>query len=66
LFDKQNHAQCVVDLDIVMPGPVLHDYGDAIRTAASTAVEDEAVLSKISLNMELFKEYTAGYRFPLY
>lgn len=61
LFDKQNHAQCIVDLDTVMPGSVLHDFGDAIRTAANTAVEDEADLSKISLNMELFKAYTAGY-----
>jgi hypothetical protein len=51
----------VVDLDTVMPGSVLHDFGDAIRTAANTAVEDESDLSKISLDMELFKAYTAGY-----
>jgi len=61
LFDLNHHAQCVVDLDTVMPGSVLHDFGDAIRTAANTAVEDEADLSKISLDMELFKAYTSGY-----
>ena len=61
LFDKQNHAQCIVDLDTVMPGSVLHDFGDAIRTAANTAIEDEADLSKVSLDIKLFKAYTAGY-----
>ena len=61
LFDKENHAQCIVDLDTVMPGSVLHDFGDAIRTAANTAVEDEADLSKVSLDIKLFKAYTAGY-----
>jgi thiamine kinase-like enzyme len=61
LFDKQNHAQCIVDLDTVMPGSVLHDFGDAIRTAANTAVEDESDLSKVSLDIKLFKAYTAGY-----
>ena len=61
LFDKHNHAQCIVDLDTVMPGSVLHDFGDAIRTAANTAVEDEADLLKVSLDIKLFKAYTAGY-----
>jgi len=61
LFDKQNHAQCIVDLDTVMPGSVLHDFGDAIRTAANSAVEDEVDLSKVSLDIKLFKAYTAGY-----
>jgi Phosphotransferase enzyme family len=66
LFDKQNHAQCIVDLDTVMPGSVLHDFGDAIRTAANTAVEDEADLSKISLDMKLFKAYSSGYMSEAY
>jgi hypothetical protein len=61
LFDKENHAQCIVDLDTVMPGSVLHDFGDAIRTAANTAVEDEADLTKVSLDIKLFKAYTEGY-----
>jgi len=66
LFDKQNHAQCIVDLDTVMPGSVLHDFGDAIRTAANTAVEDEADLSKISLDIKLFKAYSSGYMSEAY
>jgi len=61
LFDKDNHAQCVVDLDTVMPGSVLHDFGDAIRTTANTAVEDEADLTKISMNIGLFKAFADGY-----
>ena len=61
LFDKNNHAQCIVDLDTVMPGSILHDFGDAIRTAANTAAEDEADLSKVSLDMALFKAYAEGY-----
>jgi len=61
LFDKESHAQCIVDLDTVMPGSVLHDFGDAIRTAANTAVEDETDLSKISLDLKLFKAYSTGY-----
>jgi hypothetical protein len=61
LFDNKNHAQCIVDLDTVMPGSVLHDFGDAIRTAANNAVEDEADLSKVSLNMDLFQAYASGY-----
>lgn len=61
LFDKHNHAQCVVDLDTVMPGSVLHDFGDAIRTTANTAVEDEADLTKISMDIRLFKAFADGY-----
>ncbi len=61
LFDANNHAQCIVDLDTVMPGSVLHDFGDAIRTGTNTGAEDEADLSKVSMNIELFKAYAKGY-----
>lgn len=61
LFDKNDNPVCIVDLDIVMPGSVLYDFGDAIRTATNTAAEDEADLSKISMNIELFKAYFEGY-----
>jgi Ser/Thr protein kinase RdoA (MazF antagonist) len=54
-------AVCVIDLDTVMPGSSLYDYGDAIRFGASTAAEDEADLSKITVNMELFKLFTKGF-----
>lgn len=51
----------VIDLDTVMPGSLLFDYGDGIRSTASTAKEDEPDLNKVELNLELFEEYTRGY-----
>ena len=51
----------VIDLDTVMPGSLLFDYGDGIRSTASTAAEDETDLSKVHLNLELFEAYTRGY-----
>lgn len=51
----------VIDLDTVMPGSGLYDYGDGIRSAASTALEDEKDLSKVSIDMEKFMSYTDGY-----
>ena len=53
--------QAVIDLDTVMPGSLLFDYGDGIRSTASTAKEDETNLSKVSINLELFEAYTDGY-----
>ena len=51
----------VIDLDTVMPGSMLFDYGDGIRSTASTASEDETDLSKVSINLKLFEAYTDGY-----
>lgn len=61
LLDKNDRALCVIDLDTVMPGYVAYDFGDAIRTIINHAAEDEAVLSKITLNIPLFSAYTDGY-----
>ncbi len=61
LFDQQDHILCVIDLDTVMPGLVHYDYGDAIRTAANTAGEDEQDLSKIAVNMQIFEAFTRGF-----
>ncbi len=61
LLDKDNNIQCVIDLDTVMPGYVAFDFGDAIRTIINTAVEDEADLNTIQLNIPLFAEFTKGY-----
>lgn len=61
LLDLNDKALCVIDLDTVMPGYVHYDFGDAIRTAASTAAEDEKDLSKVKMNIELFKAYASGY-----
>lgn len=52
---------CVIDLDTVMPGLAVHDFGDSIRFGASTGAEDEPDLSKISCDMELFEIYTKGF-----
>ena len=52
---------CVVDLDTVMPGLAMNDFGDAIRFGASTALEDEKDLSKVSCDMELYVIYVKGF-----
>lgn len=51
----------VIDLDTVMPGSLLFDYGDGIRSTASSAREDEVDLDKVSLDLKLFESYTRGY-----
>ncbi|GAC1312256.1 MAG: aminoglycoside phosphotransferase family protein [Mucilaginibacter sp.] len=61
LLDESDHAQCVIDLDTVMPGYVAYDFGDAVRTTINTAPEDEPDLKKITLNMPLFTAYVKGY-----
>lgn len=61
LLDEHDKAQCVIDLDTVMPGYAAYDFGDAIRTIINSAAEDEADLSKIVLNLHLFEAYTDGY-----
>lgn len=52
---------CVIDLDTIMPGSYLYDYGDALRFAASTAEEDERDLSKVKFDMDKFEAFTKGY-----
>lgn len=52
---------CVIDLDTVMPGLSVYDFGDGIRFGASTGAEDERDLSKISMSLELFEGFTKGY-----
>ena len=59
--DATDKAICVIDLDTVMPGSSLYDYGDAIRFCANTAAEDEPDVSKISLDMEKFRLFTEGF-----
>jgi aminoglycoside phosphotransferase (APT) family kinase protein len=54
-------AMCVVDLDTVMPGCVLYDFGDMVRTTTSTTLEDELDLSKVRLQMAMFKKLAEGY-----
>jgi Ser/Thr protein kinase RdoA (MazF antagonist) len=61
LLNENDKALCVIDLDTVMPGYVHYDFGDAIRTAANSASEDEKDLSKIFMNINLFRAYAEGY-----
>ncbi len=62
LFDAKNGAPlCVIDLDTVMPGFTVTDFGDAIRFGASTAAEDEVDLTKVHFSVEKYKAYAAAY-----
>lgn len=62
LFDNDTRkALCVIDLDTVMPGLSLYDFGDSIRTGANTGAEDETDLSKIGLDLSLFETFTEGF-----
>ena len=62
LFDASTSLPiCVIDLDTVMPGYSVTDFGDSIRFGANTAAEDETDLSKISLDIELFELYAKGF-----
>ena len=54
-------AICVIDLDTVMPGLIMNDFGDAIRFGASTAAEDETDLSKVSCDLDYYDIYTRGF-----
>lgn len=59
--DKTHQGICVIDLDTVMPGLAINDFGDSIRFGASTGAEDEKDLSKIECDMHLFEVYTKGF-----
>jgi len=62
LFDAETgEPVCVIDLDTVMPGYSINDFGDSIRFGANTAAEDETDLSKVSLDLELFALYAKGF-----
>ncbi len=54
-------ARAVIDLDTIMPGSMLFDFGDSIRFGASTAAEDEKDLNKVHFDINLFKAYAEGY-----
>jgi len=61
LFDQDNNTLCVIDLDTVMPGSALYDFGDAIRTLGNKAPEDEPDLDKIIFNEEIYASFAKGY-----
>lgn len=61
LLTKSGEGKAVVDLDTVMPGVVHFDFGDGIRTGASTATEDEVDASLVGVDLAKFQGFTAGY-----
>jgi aminoglycoside phosphotransferase (APT) family kinase protein len=61
LDDMTGEAICVIDLDTVMPGLALYDFGDMVRTATSPAMEDEQDLSKVGLQFPMFEALVRGY-----
>jgi Ser/Thr protein kinase RdoA (MazF antagonist) len=61
LFDENGKSLCIIDLDTVMPGYFHSDFGDAIRTGANIAAEDEKDLSKIKVDIDIFRSYASGY-----
>ncbi len=62
LFDKNTHRGiCVLDLDTVMPGLSINDFGDSIRFGANHCAEDERDLSKVNFDLELYAVYAKGF-----
>ena len=61
LDPKTGEGVCVIDLDTIMPGQAIFDFGDSIRFGASTAAEDEKDLSKVQLDLDLFDAFTKGF-----
>jgi Ser/Thr protein kinase RdoA (MazF antagonist) len=61
LDERTGAAVCVIDLDTVMPGSVLYDFGDLVRTAANTAAEDESDLARVDVHLAHFSAVAEGY-----
>ncbi|HJM64900.1 MAG: mucin desulfatase [Roseibacillus sp.] len=62
LFDMEtDEAVCVIDLDTVMPGLSLYDFGDLVRTATNPAAEDERDLGKVEMSIRVFESLVEGY-----
>jgi Ser/Thr protein kinase RdoA (MazF antagonist) len=59
--DRTGEGICVLDLDTVMPGTVLYDFGDMVRAGTATAAEDEPDLDKVGIDLDLFRQLANGY-----
>ena len=59
--DETGKGICVIDLDTVMPGSLLFDFGDAIRFGTNPAAEDEADLTKVNMRLDLYEAFTHGF-----
>jgi Ser/Thr protein kinase RdoA (MazF antagonist) len=63
--EASGKAACVIDLDTVMPGTALYDFGDLVRTVCGTAKEDERDLDRMTFSMDNFRAVLNGYLQPL-
>lgn len=61
LFDKDGSALCVIDLDTLMPGFIFSDFGDFMRTGASTLPEDDPAFENVEFRMEIYEAFRKGY-----
>ena len=61
LDDETNKGLCVVDLDTVMPGVILNDFGDMVRSFTSPGLEDEKDFSKVTMRLSVFDSLAKGY-----
>ena len=61
LFDNQESIICIIDYDTIMPGSILHDIGDALRTGTNTASEEEKDLTKVNFDSTIFESFMYGY-----
>ena len=61
LDNESQEGICVIDLDTVMPGSALYDFGDLVRTSTSPAAEDETDLSKVTMQLPMFEALVQGY-----
>lgn len=59
--EETGKTVCVIDLDTIMPGSLLYDFGDAIRSGCNNGLEDEPDLSKVGFNIDLFESFTKGF-----
>lgn len=61
LDSKSLKPVCVIDLDTIMPGSLLYDFGDAIRSGCNTGLEDEQDLTKVNFDITLFESFVKGF-----
>ena len=59
--DATQQGICVIDLDTVMPGLALHDFGDMVRSATNSGAEDERDLTRVNVRLEIFEALVDGY-----
>jgi N-acetylhexosamine 1-kinase len=61
LFDEKGNCLCIIDFDTIMPGSILHDIGDALRSGVNTSNEDEKDLTKVNFNIGIYEAFMKGY-----